>query len=50
MASAVEICKSKWPDCLVAAKTKDKIKKRESNLVQWGVGRKRNCPCQLAVQ
>ena len=35
MASAVEICKCKWPVCLVAAKTKDKIKMRESNLLQW---------------
>ena len=47
MASAVEICKCEWPDCLVAAKTKDKRKKRESNLLHWGVGRKRNSslPC-----
>jgi hypothetical protein len=50
MASAVEICKCEWPDCLVAAKTKDKVKKGESNLLYWGVGRKRNCACELAVQ
>jgi hypothetical protein len=35
MASAVQICKCEWQDCLVAARTKNKIKMRESNLLQW---------------
>ncbi len=42
--------KCEWLDCLVETKTKDKIKKRESNLLQWEVGHKRNCACKLAVQ
>jgi hypothetical protein len=47
MASAVEICKCEWLDCLVTAKTKDKIKKRESNLLQWGVGSRQQAQLRL---
>ena len=44
------LMKCEWPDCSVAAKTKEKRKKRESNLMHWGVGRKRTCVCEHAVR